>query len=123
MKRNSFVFLCLRFYFIFDFTKEFNFVLFNLFTKTILEIGFFNIFQLCVNFMKGMGDNAPQRLVYKRLIEMNIPIDEYGQVSYKPELEKTMVFISYFLENFKKYLIFTKSSNEFGKFSNFPAFL
>ena len=30
----------------------------------------------------GMGDNAPERLVYKRLIETNIPVNEEGQVSF-----------------------------------------
>ena len=31
----------------------------------------------------GLGDNAPQRLVYKKLIEMNIPVDELGQVTFR----------------------------------------
>ena len=30
----------------------------------------------------GLGDNAPERLIYKRLIEMNLPIDLNGNVSY-----------------------------------------
>jgi len=30
----------------------------------------------------GMGDNAPQRLVYKRLIDMDCPLDEDGNVHF-----------------------------------------
>ena len=38
------------------------------------------------------------------------------------EFDKTIVFHSYFLENSRNVLIFTKSSNKFGEFLNFLAF-
>ena len=31
----------------------------------------------------GLGNNAPNRLIYKKLIEMNVPIDDRGHVTYK----------------------------------------
>ena len=30
----------------------------------------------------GMGDSSPKRLVYKRLIEMDIPIDKNGKANF-----------------------------------------
>ena len=38
------------------------------------------------------------------------------------EFEKTIVFIVIFLKNSKHFVIFTKSSNKFGEFSNFLGF-
>ena len=46
------------------------------------------------------------------------PGDGAGQSSKK----KTIVFIVTFLENSKKFVIFTKSTNEFGEFLNFLGF-
>ena len=40
----------------------------------------------------------------------------------KAEFEKTIGFIVIFLENFKNFVIFTKSSNKFGEFLNFLGF-
>ena len=44
------------------------------------------------------------------------------RLKHTPELEKTLVFSSYFLENCKKMLIFTKISNKLGEFLNFLGF-
>ena len=56
--------------------------------KTELELGRMDAEKLPSLLTKldppvGLGDNAPQRLVYKKLIEMNIPIDELGQVTFR----------------------------------------
>ena len=44
-------------------------------------------------------------------------------ISYRSEFEKkTIGFHKYFLENFKKFLIFTESYNKFDEFLNFVRF-
>ena len=53
----------------------------------------------------------------------NVSINEWnnqrGASRFKPELEKTIVFIVLFLENCKNFVICTKSSNKFGEFLSF----
>lgn len=54
----------------------------------------------------GMGDNSPQRLVYKRLIDMDIPLNEQGKANF------TTVLIALIRTNLSCYTINKDDSNK-----------